>query len=139
PILLLLPVRPGALEVRRNVMPIVVAIYSLGLLVAIPVVHFVQSGREAHSSHVPVQSFVAAIEEAWAQRTDQPLRYVAGDKMLSTGASFYGRSRPFAVIENQFQLTPWIDPQDVPHSGMALACLERTDGCEDLQGWFPVE
>lgn len=137
PVFLLAPVKSNALEVRREVLPAIIAVYGIGLMVLAPVIrHF---DREKHYSHVPVAAVADALETAWRSHTDAPLMYVAGDKVLSSGASFYGRSRPLSFIDNSFEKTPWITPEDIARHGMAIACLASQPSCDESREWFPVE
>jgi 4-amino-4-deoxy-L-arabinose transferase-like glycosyltransferase len=126
-----------ALETKREVLPLTVAIYCAGLLLAIPVVHYLDAG-EKHYSHTPIAAITGALENAWAKQTDAPLTYVAGDKALASGASFYAKSRPYAVIENSLALTPWVKPENLTQAGLAAVCFEGQEACERALDGFPV-
>lgn len=139
PVFVLAPVRPGALEVRREVIPTIIAVYVVALLVAAPFVRYFDEGREKHYSHVPVAGIAQAVEEAWKHETAAPLVYVGGDKILSSGTSFYAPARPYAVIENSLDNTPWITPDDLRRSGIVVACLANQKDCEAALAIYPVE
>jgi len=138
PIFLLAPIAGNALEVRREVVPVIIGIYCVGLLAAAPIIRYFEDGEEKHYSHLPIAAIADALEAAWKQQTDAPLMYVAGEKALSSGASFYGKSRPYAIIENSFAFTPWIKPENLLQSGLAAACLEGQQDCEAALAAFPV-
>lgn len=138
PVFLLAPIAGNALEGRREIVPLVITVYCIGLLASGLIIRNVEDGEEKHYSHIPIAAVANALETAWAQQTDAPLMYVAGDKALSSGASFYGTSRPYAVIENSLRFTPWIKPEDLTQSGLAAACLEGQAECESALAAFPV-
>src|SRR3546814_8207594 len=77
-----------------------------------------------HDNTVPVQAIAGAIEMAWSSRTDAPLAYVAGDKILADGISFYASARPYSMQRNSFVLTPWITLDDVKQKGLVVACFK---------------
>ena len=136
PVFMLAPIASHALEVRREVLPVIIAIYGVGLMAATPVARYFDG--EKHYSHVPVAAVADTLEAAWSRHTDAPLMYVAGDKVLSSGASFYGKSRPLSFIDNSFDKTPWITPEDITEHGMAAACFADQADCEKSLDWFSV-
>lgn len=138
PTVLLAFIGTDALETRREVIPSAVVIFCLALFAAIPLVKALEHKKERLYSHVPVALIADAVEAAWAEMTYEPLRYVAGDKVLSSGLSFYGKSQPYAVIENTFEYTPWITADDLKKRGIAAACLESQACCEAELATFPV-
>jgi len=139
PIFLLAAIPGGALEARRDVIPVIVAIFCSALIAATPFVLYLGVSEEKHYSHVPVEAAADALEVAWSRHTNAPLMYVAGDKVLSSGASFYGKSKPYSFIDNSFAKTPWIKPEDIARHGMAIACLADQAVCEQSLESFPVE
>lgn len=130
PILLLLLVPEGQLEMRRAVMPAVVLIYCAGLLAALPVIRMVMYPDSELRHTVPVRSIALAIDKAWSAHTDAPLPIVAGNSLLAYGASFYAPSRPYSIQANSLEFTPWITWRDIEQKGMIVVCLEEEPDCE---------
>lgn len=130
PILLLLLVPEGQLEVHRAVMPAVVLVYCAVLLAALPVIRMVMYPDAELRRTVPVRSIALAIDKAWSAHTNAPLSVVAGNSLLANGASFYAPSRPYSIQENSLALTPWITREDIEQKGMIVACLVEEPSCE---------
>lgn len=123
PILLLMLVPPGRLEIHKKAIPIAAAIFSICIMALAPFIK--RSGITAvHDNTVPVQAIAGAIEMAWSSRTDARLAYVAGDKILADGISFYASARPYSMQRNSFVLTPWITLDDVKQKGLVVACFK---------------
>ncbi|MCR4268975.1 glycosyltransferase family 39 protein [Nitratireductor sp. ZSWI3] len=138
PILLLLFVRPGRLEEQRLAIPAAVVIYGAALLALSPIIRSEEAEDMSHYNAVPVRSIATQIEKAWNERFDAPFVYVAGDKILASGTTFYAASRPYSMQESSFQLTPWITEADVRARGIAIACFADQAWCIGRAEKFPV-
>lgn len=124
PILLLLSAPQGQLERRRGVIPAIAVGFCLVLMAAVPAVRWFDRADEVYH-RVPVRRIAQEVERAWAAHTDAPLAIVAGDKILASGASFYGPSRPLSMQGSSFALTPWVKPEDVARKGILVACFKE--------------
>lgn len=136
PILLVMCIRPGRLEDRRSVVPLAVAVYAAALLALSPLILRAQRNQASNYGNVPVQAIAEAIERAWNARMDGPLAYVAGDKILAAGTTFYARSRPYSMQQSSFALTPWVSREDVARGGIAIACFAGQAACIESVGRF---
>jgi len=122
----------------------------LGFALAFPLIALAASPLIAlviHRQGVPNYSthysgVAQAVETAWAQTTDRPLRFVGSYNNLLYGALFYlpdGVS-PLEIVEPR--VTPWIDETEVTRAGIALMCPVEETGCvkalEDRAARGPV-
>ncbi|WP_349366870.1 MAG: glycosyltransferase family 39 protein [Nitratireductor rhodophyticola] len=129
PIFLILLVKPGRLEAQKPAIPAAVVLYGACLLALSPLIYAQEAQNTSHYNDVPVRALAGEIENAWNARYDTPLAYVAGDKILASGTTFYAASRPYSMQANSYALTPWITPEDVAVKGMAIACFDGQKGC----------
>ncbi|WP_295809954.1 glycosyltransferase family 39 protein [uncultured Nitratireductor sp.] len=138
PIFLLLLIKPGRLEAQKPAVPAAVVLYGACLLALTPFIYRQEAQDTSHYNDVPVQTIAGEIEKAWNARFDTPLAYVAGDKILASGTTFYSVSRPYSMQANSYELSPWIKPEGVAEKGMVVACFADQKGClakaEDLVG-----
>jgi hypothetical protein len=68
-----------------------------------------------------------AVESAWAQTTDRPLRFIGSYNNLLYGALFYLPTEvaPLEIVNPA--ITPWVDEAQVARDGIALVCpIEET-------------
>ena len=63
-----------------------------------------------------------AVEKAWRDTTDRPLRIVGGSANLLYGSVFYFTGRPSIYEIVSPQLTPWVDEARIAREGIALYC-----------------
>ncbi len=129
PAILMLFVKAGRLEVQKPAIPAIVVLYGACLLALTPIIYAEEAKNTSHYNNVPVRTLAVQIESAWYARYDTPLTYVAGDKILASGMTFYTASRPYSMQANSYALTPWISPEDVAQKGMLIACFEGQKGC----------
>ena len=71
----------------------------------------------------------AAVERAWRETTDKPMRYFGSYTNVLNGVSFYLASRPSTLDITDPRATPWSDAASVARAGIALACPESEAGC----------
>ncbi len=139
PILLMLFIRPGRLETWKAVIPIAIVVYSAALLAFSPFIRAEEAKDSSNYNGVPVRAIALEIEKVWDDRFDKPLAYVAGDKILASGSSFYASARPFSMQDSSFRLTPWVTEADVRRKGIVIACFAEQAWCLNAAGKFPVK
>lgn len=64
----------------------------------------------------------AAIERAWRETTDRPLRIVAGTDDLAFGAAFHMSEKPSAFPFFDFAWAPYLDEARIRREGLAAVC-----------------
>ncbi len=93
-------------------------------LIAI-VIH--RQGVPNYASHYRL--LAQAVEKAWRDTTDRPLRLVGSYNNLLNGTTFYFQDRPSTFeIVNPY-LTPWTDEARVARAGIALVCPAEESPC----------
>jgi hypothetical protein len=86
--------------------------------------------REGLSNNATHYRLVArAVENAWHQVTDKPLRVVGSQTNLVNGMAFYLGERPSTLDIITPQFTPWADETRVTREGVALVCPEPDERC----------
>jgi hypothetical protein len=70
-----------------------------------------------------------AIERAWRETTDAPLRLVGSQTNLVNGVVFYLGDRPSTLDIMTPQVTPWADPARVAREGIAYVCAADDFAC----------
>jgi hypothetical protein len=70
-----------------------------------------------------------AVEQAWGETTDRPLRFVGSYNNLLYGVLFYlpKQVSPLEIVEPR--VTPWIDETQVARAGIALVCPVEENLC----------
>ncbi|HLH91189.1 MAG TPA: glycosyltransferase family 39 protein [Xanthobacteraceae bacterium] len=114
----------------RSVVPQVAARRIVGFAVAFPLIALALSPVIAlviHRGGVPnyathYRGVARAVESAWAQTTDRPLRFIGSYNNLLYGALFYlpREAAPLEIVNPA--VTPWIDEAQVARDGIALVC-----------------
>ncbi|WP_048647894.1 glycosyltransferase family 39 protein [Nitratireductor soli] len=139
PIFLMMFVRPGRLEAQKPAIPAAVVIYGACLLALSPLILREEAKDTSNYNSVPVKAIALAIDQAWAGRIGTPLAYVAGDKILASGTTFYAPSRPYSMQNNAFDLTPWVSEQDIARHGIVIACFKEQASCIKRAKGFPIK
>lgn len=70
-----------------------------------------------------------ALESAWRNQTDKPLRIVGSIASVTNGATFYLASRPMTFDFYSPAQTPWVDQERIRRYGMAMICPEIIGPC----------
>jgi len=119
------------------VVPRIAARRILGLAIAFPLVALALSPLIAwviHQRGVPnyathYSGLARAIEQAWRETTDRPLRVLGSYNNVLYGALFYLPKdvTPLEIVEPR--VTPWIDEARVARDGIALACPVAESAC----------
>jgi hypothetical protein len=109
----------------------------VGLAVALPLIALALSpviAWQIHRQGVPnyathYRGVARAVESAWAQTTDRPLRFIGSYNNLLYGALFYlpREVAPLEIVNPQ--LTPWVDETKVARDGIALVCPVEETTC----------
>ena len=68
------------------------------------------------------RALAQAIEAAWRERYDAPLRVVVGDHILTAIVSGYASSRPAMLVRGDYGISLWLDPAQVARDGAAVVC-----------------
>jgi len=97
---------------------------ALSPLIAV-VIH--RQGVPNYSSHY--RGVAQAVEKAWGETTDRPLRFVGSYNNLLYGVLFYlpRQVSPLEIVEPR--VTPWIDEAEVARAGIALVCPVEENLC----------
>jgi hypothetical protein len=119
----------------RIVIPPRAARRIVGFAIAVPLIALALSPLIAwviHRQGVPnyathYRGVARAVERAWAQTTDRPLRLIGSYNNLLYGALFYlpPEVAPLEIVNPA--ITPWVDEAQVARDGIALVCpIEET-------------
>jgi hypothetical protein len=86
-----------------------------------------RQGLPNYSSHY--RGVAQAVEKAWGETTDRPLRFVGSYNNLLYGVLFYlpEQVSPLEIVEPR--VTPWIDEAQVARAGIALVCPVEENLC----------
>jgi hypothetical protein len=117
-----------AAPAARRIVGIAVA-FPLIALAASPLVAFVihREGVTNHAAHYRL--LAQAVEKAWSEATDRPLRVIGSYNNLLYGTLFYlpKEVAPLEIVTPG--LTPWIDETEVNRTGIALVCPVDENPC----------
>ncbi|MEA2947211.1 MAG: hypothetical protein QOI40_2541, partial [Alphaproteobacteria bacterium] len=104
-------------------------VFPLLMMVASPVIAIVihREGVPNYATHYRL--LAAAVDRAWRETTDKPMRYFGSYTNVLNGVSFYLPSRPSTLDITDPRATPWSDELSVARTGIALACPEPEAGC----------
>jgi 4-amino-4-deoxy-L-arabinose transferase-like glycosyltransferase len=110
--------------------------FPLVMLVLAPVVAAVthRAGLENYASHYRLVA--GAVERAWDEQTNQPLRIVGSYTSLVNGIAFYIPGQPSTFNIYSPAQTPWITAELIRREGMAMVCPERMTLCVPLMDGF---
>ncbi|MBO0712782.1 MAG: hypothetical protein J2P47_16035, partial [Acetobacteraceae bacterium] len=127
-VLLSSPLITVAAAAVRRIVGIALA-FPLMALAASPLIAFVihREGVTNHATHYRL--LAQAVEKAWSDATDRPLRVLGSYNNLLYGTLFYLRKDvvPLEIVTPR--LTPWIDETEVSRAGIALVCPIDENPC----------
>lgn len=127
-VLLSSPLITVAAPAVRRIVGIALA-FPLIALAASPLIAFVihREGVTNHATHYRL--LAQAVEKAWSEATDRPLRVLGSYNNLLYGTLFYLRKDvvPLEIVTPR--LTPWIDETEVSRAGIALVCPVDENPC----------
>jgi hypothetical protein len=104
-------------------------VFPLLMVLASPVIAIVihREGVPNYATHYRL--LAAAVDRAWRETTDRPLRYFGSYTNILNGVSFYLPSHPSTLDIMDARATPWSDEASVKRAGVALACPEPEAAC----------
>jgi 4-amino-4-deoxy-L-arabinose transferase-like glycosyltransferase len=77
----------------------------------------------------PRRDVVSAAVKLWRARTDAPLSVVGGDETYGDAAGFYAPGKPSVFIRFEPRISPWIDVNALPRTGLAAICPADDRAC----------
>jgi 4-amino-4-deoxy-L-arabinose transferase-like glycosyltransferase len=120
-------VRLPAIAVRRIVA--IALAFPLIALALSPLVAFTihREGVPNYATHY--SGLARAVEQAWRQTSDRPLRFLGSYNNLLYGVLFYlpRQVTPLEIVEPR--VTPWVDDAEAARGGIALVCPVGEAGC----------
>jgi len=100
------------------------------LMVAVSPVIAVVIHRQGVPNYAAHYRLVArAVERAWQERTDAPLRIVGSYTNIVNGIVFYFPSQPSTLDIVTPAQTPWVDDDRIRRDGIAIVCPEPEALC----------
>jgi 4-amino-4-deoxy-L-arabinose transferase-like glycosyltransferase len=98
----------------------VVAVLTLLIVAASPVVAFALLKLGVENDAAYARLVMRAAEREWRQVTDKPLRLIAGPFVLVSSAAFYGADRPSTYADFSRYLSSWVDGARIAREGIAV-------------------
>jgi hypothetical protein len=109
----------------------------VGIALAFPLIALAASPLIAYTIHrdgVPnyathYSGLARAVQQAWGETTDRPLRYLGSYNNLLYGVLFYlpRQVTPLEIVDPR--VTPWVDDAEAARGGIALVCPVEEAGC----------
>jgi 4-amino-4-deoxy-L-arabinose transferase-like glycosyltransferase len=116
-----------AIAVRRIV--VIALAFPLIALAASPLIATAihRQGVPNYATHY--SGLARAVEQAWRETTDRPLRFLGSYNNLLYGVLFYlpRQVTPLEIVEPR--VTPWVDDAEAARGGIALVCPVEETGC----------
>jgi 4-amino-4-deoxy-L-arabinose transferase-like glycosyltransferase len=104
-------------------LPLLMVLLAPGIAIAIHQMGIVKPAA-AHS-----RLLAQAVEQAWHEATERPLRLVGGEADLAYGVAFYAADKPSAFPDFDRRLAFWITPERIAREGIALVCAAGDRAC----------
>ena len=101
----------------------------LVLLAAAPVFAFLIPFKGVANYGTHYRIIAQAVERAWEESTDKPLRIVGSYYNVVNGTAFYLPSRPSTIDIVTPAQTPWVDEDRIKREGIAIVCPEPESAC----------
>jgi hypothetical protein len=122
PVVLLSSPLIGASRATASWIMVLALAFPLVMIAASPVVAIAvhRNGTLGDATHYRL--LAQAVERAWYDTTEAPLRLVGSDTRLVNGMIFYLPSRVLAYEMTHPAVTPWIDDERITREGIALTC-----------------
>ena len=119
-----------ALSRRAAVLLLALAlVFPILMTLAAPVIAIAIHREGVPNNAAHYRLVAAAIEKAWREVTDKPLRLVGSQTNLVNGVVFYLGGRPSTLDIVAPQVTPWADEARIAREGAALVCAEPEPFC----------
>jgi len=68
----------------------------------------------------PAEELAGELTRFWSSKTACPLRVINGENWLAGLAAYPMKDRPQVLINNDYLLSPWLDPQQVKRTGQII-------------------
>ncbi len=126
-------------EVNRRVAAYILAFalaFPLAMAAAAPIIALVihQHGLTNYAGHYRLVA--QAVEQAWRNATDKPLRILGGNRPVVDGSNFYFTDPPATFVVTEPMRTPWVDQARIAREGIAIVCPQAEPGClRELNGY----
>jgi hypothetical protein len=108
----------------------------LAMIAAAPVIALVihQHGLTNYAGHYRL--IAQAVERAWHEASDKPLRIVGGNRPVVDGSNFYFTDPPATFVVTEPMRTPWVDQARIAREGIAIVCPLAEPAClRELNGY----
>ncbi|MDP9128025.1 MAG: hypothetical protein M3N08_07195, partial [Pseudomonadota bacterium] len=98
--------------------------------------------HKAGRIYFPGAALGQQLSTAWEARFHQPLRYVIGDTWVGGNVAFYALDRPHLLIAGNYEISPWISPDDIKRYGAIIVWCRgscTSQDVNDIPEWFWTE
>jgi len=126
-------------HVNRSVAVYILAfavVLPLAMVAAAPVIALVihQHGLTNYAGHYRL--IAQAVERAWHDASDRPLRILGGNRPVVDGSNFYFADPPATFVVTEPMRTPWVDQARIAREGIAIVCPRVEAPClRELNGY----
>jgi hypothetical protein len=107
----------------------VAIVFPLAMAVASPAIAIVIHRRGVPNYATHYRQIAQAIDQAWHEHSDKPLRIVGSYTNIVNGVVFYLRDEPSTFDIMSPETTPWVDEDKIKRDGIALVCPEPEKEC----------
>jgi hypothetical protein len=115
----------------RRIAGIAIA-FPIVMVLLSPLIAMVIYARGVNPASAHAEVLAQAVERAWRDTSNHPLRLVGGQADLAFGVSFYAPERPSAFPDLDRVQAPWATPERIARDGIALVCAADDRGCVSL-------
>jgi 4-amino-4-deoxy-L-arabinose transferase-like glycosyltransferase len=111
-------------------------VFPLLMVAASPVIAIVihDNGVPNYATHYRL--IAQAVDRAWRQHTDKPLRIVGSFRTVVDGTNEYFPSRPATYAITSPWRTPWVDDSRIEREGIAIVCPLLETECVDAMNAY---
>jgi len=110
--------------------------YPLVMVAASPLIAMVihREGLPNYATHY--QLIARAVERAWSERSNAPLRIVGSYAVIVNGIVFYFENRPSTLDIMSPAQTPWVDDERIRREGIVIVCPVPEDYCVEAMNGY---
>jgi 4-amino-4-deoxy-L-arabinose transferase-like glycosyltransferase len=111
-------------------------VFPLLMIAASPVIAIVihDNGLPNYATHYRL--IAQAVDHAWHEQTDKPLRIVGSFRTVVDGTNEYFPSRPATYAITSPWRTPWVDDSRIDREGIAIVCPQPEIECVDAMNAY---
>jgi 4-amino-4-deoxy-L-arabinose transferase-like glycosyltransferase len=104
-------------------------IFPVAMTLASPVIAVAihRNGVPNYATHYLL--IAQAVDRAWHEHTDKPLRIVGSYTNIVNGVVFYLKDKPVTFDIMSPETTPWVDEDSIKRDGIALVCPVPETAC----------